>query len=159
MRLSPEANAAQAVPSQSRFVAVRPARWPLVRFALHYGEMVAVMFVGMGVFAGALAVAGAALGFGLDDVESGAPASFLAGMGVSMTVPMVAWMRFRGHSAAANRAMAISMIAPTVAVLALLAAGFVSDSGTLLEIQHIAMFPGMLAAMLLHRSEYTHRAH
>jgi hypothetical protein len=157
MGLSTEAYAAQGVPPRStaRGTVSRSA----VRFALHYAEMVAVMFIGMGVFAAALAAMGAAAGYGLDDVESALPAAFLAGMGFSMTAPMVAWMRFRGHSAAANRDMAISMVAPTAVVLVLLAAGFVGDVGTLLEIQHIAMFPGMLAAMLLHRSEYTHPAH
>jgi hypothetical protein len=69
---------------------------------------------------------------------------------------MVWWMRRRGHSRAANGAMAMSMIAPTVAVIVLLAAGALTDVGVALEIQHIVMFPGMLVAMLPYRNEYTH---
>jgi len=127
-----------------------------VRFVLHYGEMMLVMFTGMGVGALALALVAAATGYGYSDLKADAPALVLAGMGVSMTAPMVWWMRRRGHSWAANRAMAISMIAPTVAAIVLLAVDAVADVGIALEIQHIVMFPGMFVAMLLYRGEYTH---
>jgi hypothetical protein len=64
-------------------------------------------------------------------------------MGFSMTAPMVGWMRFRGHTWPANRAMATSMIAPTLAAIALLAAGAATDLHGALMIQHVAMFPAM----------------
>ena len=129
-------------------------RHPAVRFALHYLEMVAVMFAGMGILGGALLLIAAALGFGVSEIRENAPAAFLAGMGVSMTVPMVWWMRFRGHSWPASTAMGWSMVLPTVATIALLAAGG-SDLHGALMIQHVAMFPAMLGAMLLHRDEFT----
>jgi len=134
----------------------RAARSAPVRFLLHYGEMMLVMSTGMGAGALALVLVGVATGYGYSDLKADAPALVLAGMGVSMTAPMVWWMRRRGHSWAANRAMAISMIAPTVAAIVLLAMGAVADVAVALEVQHIVMFPGMFVAMLLYRGEYTH---
>ena len=126
-----------------------PSIRPILRFGLHYGVMVGVMFAGMGLFAGLLAVSGYEL-----SVE--APALFLAGMGASMTAPMIWFMRRRGHSPAANRAMALSMILPTVGVLGLLAASSNTDVHELMGLEHMAMLPAMLVAMLPYRREYTH---
>ena len=73
-----------------------------------------------------------------------------------MTVPMVAWMRYRGHGWPASAEMAASMFLPTFGVIALaLERASSSDIGTLLLIEHVAMLPSMLVAMLLRRDEYT----
>ena len=133
------------------------ARRPAVRFGLHYLEMVAVMLTGMGVLGGALLLVAAAFGFGASEISDGAPAVFLAGMGLSMTAPMVWWMRRRGHSNAANAAMAASMVITTIVAIAMLPAG--ADLHASLTLQHTAMLPAMLGAMLLHRGEYTGHAH
>jgi hypothetical protein len=77
-------------------------------------------------------------------------------MGLSMIAPMVWWMYFRGHSWEANRAMALAMIPPTAATRLFLATGALTDLDRLLHIQHVAMFPAMLMAMLPFRAEYTH---
>jgi flagellar biosynthetic protein FliP len=128
----------------------------MLRLIGHYLEMVAVMLLGMlvlgGAALGALALAGVSSGELTDD----APAVYLTGMGASMVVPMVWWMRRRGHSAAANSEMAWAMIAPTLLVLALLAAGVNADVHSLMGIQHFVMFPAMFAVMLLRRDEYAH---
>ena len=47
------------------------------------------------------------------------------------------------------------MFVPSVAAIALLWGGLADDPDTLLAIQHVGMFPSMLAVMLLRRSEYT----
>ena len=118
------------------------------QFARHYVEMVVVMFVGMGVlFAPASVV--------VDTERAGA---MLGVMAVTMTAPMVAWMRLRGHRWQPTLEMAAAMIVPTLGVLAMLAAG-VNDLGVLLGIEHVAMLAGMLAAMLARRDEYMHHAH
>ena len=125
-----------------------------LHFIRHYAEMVAAMFLGMGVlFAPALVALGAA-GVSSAELRSDAPALLLLGMGVAMTVPMVAWMRYRGHGWAATHEMAASMVIPTAGVIALLGAGLVDDVGTLLMVEHVVMLPGMLIAMLLRRAEY-----
>jgi hypothetical protein len=115
------------------------------RFALHYLEMVVVMVVGMEVL-------GAAVGL-VADVKGTGP--MLIEMGVNMTVPMVAWMRFRGHAWRPCLEMGASMVLPTLATLALLAAAVVEGAGALMLILHAVMLPAMLVAMLLRRDEYS----
>jgi hypothetical protein len=126
-----------------------------LQFLLHYLEMLAVMVAGMVVLGSALVLIASAMGFGYSELETDAPALVLAGMAFSMTAPMVWWMRRRGHSRVATRAMAIAMIAPSAAAIALLA-GAVGDLDALLGVQHVAMLPAMAVAMLLHRGEYMH---
>jgi hypothetical protein len=82
------------------------------------------------------------------------PAMMLFSMGVTMTVPMIAWMRFRGHAWRPTNEMAASMLIPTFAAMALAAAG-VMNGGALMGIEHVAMLAGMLIAMLLRRDEYS----
>jgi hypothetical protein len=125
-------------------------------FIRHYAEMVAAMFLGMGVlFAPAMVGLGAA-GVSSAELRSDAPALLLLGMGLTMTVPMVAWMRYRGHGWGASNEMVASMLIPTAGVIALLGAGLVADIGALLMIEHVVMLPSMLVAMLLRREEYSH---
>ena len=127
-------------------------------FIRHYVEMLVAMFVGMGVlFVPALLALGAA-GMSSAELHSDAPALMLLGMGITMTVPMVAWMRYRGHGWRASNEMAASMMLPTAGVIALLGAG-AAGFGTLMAIEHVVMLPAMLVAMLLRREEYSHAAH
>jgi hypothetical protein len=125
-------------------------------FFRHYVEMILVMLVGMFVLGGALLAAATVLGFGRTELEAEAPGLLLAGMGFSMTAPMVWWMHRRGHSWPANRAMATAMIAPTAATIVLLAMGTVTDLHSLFMIEHVAMGPAMLVAMVPFRGEFTH---
>lgn len=124
-------------------------------FGRHYAEMVVAMFAGMvllGIPAGwALRLAGTSTAQLTDD----APAAMLLGMAVTMTVPMVAWMRHRGHGWRLGAEMAASMVLPTFAAIGLLGAGVMTDVGTLVAVEHVAMLLGMLAAMLLRLDEYT----
>src|SRR5688500_14479324 len=105
-------------------------------FLRHYGEMVVVMLIGMGV----LTVAADVL-FGADSLQKDAPAAALGLMGLYMTTTMVAWMMYRGHGLAANLEMAASMIVPTLFAIGLLALGAVTDYHALMGIQHMIMFP------------------
>ena len=74
----------------------------------------------------------AAFGSGSSEVTDNAPALMLLGMAVTMTAPMVAWMRYRGLGRRANVEMAASMVLPTFAAILLLAVGVMTDIGTLL---------------------------
>jgi hypothetical protein len=76
-----------------------------------------------------------------------------------MVVPMVAWMRFRGHGWRANGEMSLSMVLPTLGVIALLSADVVENVGALLVAEHVVMLLAMLGAMLLRPSEYMGHAH
>ena len=82
------------------------------------------------------------------------PTMMLFSMAIRMTVPMVAWMRYRGHAWRPNHEMAASMIVPTIAVMALLWTGLANGVGTLMVAEHMAMLTCMLFAMLLCWDEY-----
>ena len=122
-------------------------------FLRHYGEMVLAMFLGM-------AVLGLPADWAMRSVGADADAWMFVEMATTMTVPMVGWMAYRGHGTRANAEMSASMFVPTFAVIGLLGVELVTDIGTLLVIEHVAMLAGMLVAMLLRASEYTgHHAH
>jgi hypothetical protein len=136
---------------------VSPANRHFIR---HYVEMVVAMFAGMLV----LGVPGEgalwAIGTSTSDLKVDAPALVFLGMAVIMTVPMVAWMRYRGHSWRPCGEMAASMFLPTFGVMAVMGAGIVEDFMTLMSVEHVVMLPSMLVAMLLRRDEYSgHHAH
>jgi hypothetical protein len=131
-----------------------------LHFIRHYVEMVVAMFLGMFVLGGAFAVALGTLGIDVGDWQTDAPELLLLGMAFTMSVPMVTWMRHRGHRWAPAWEMTAAMFAPSAAAIALLWAGAVDDGHALLMFQHVAMFPAMLAVMLLRLGEYTrHPAH
>lgn len=119
---------------------------PARRFLRHYLEMVAAMVLGM-------VVLGLAARAVVD--TSGRPALMLGEMAVTMTLPMVAWMRVRGHGWRACAEMSASMVLPAVGVLALLGSGLVTGSAALMTIEHSVMFPAMFAVMVWRREEYS----
>jgi hypothetical protein len=119
-------------------------------FVRHYLEMVAVMVVGMMVLGGMSEL--------LLDLPDEAAVT-LVEMAIAMTVPMVAWMRFRGHGWRVCNEMAAAMLLPAAGALLVLAAGLVEDEMTLLVFEHVAMFVGMLLAMLFRYEEYAGHHH
>ena len=121
------------------------ARFNLNHFVRHYLEMVLAMAAGMAVYG--MLFRGNLLSRSLTDE---------AMMGLFMTVPMVAWMRYRGHNWRQSAEMAVAMLAPAAAVV-VVAAGLpgVSDRAVMLG-SHAAMLLGMLALMVARRSEYGH---
>jgi RND superfamily putative drug exporter len=123
----------------------RPAR--LGHFARHYGEMVLAMVAGMVV-----------LGPPIGAISGHADLVMLANMGVSMTLPMVAWMRYRGHDWRSTLEMAASMIVPTLAALAVLGAGAVEDAGAVMVAEHLVMLLAMAGVMLAQANRSGRRA-
>lgn len=129
----------------------------MLTFLRHYAEMVAAMLLGMFVLGSILAALLSVVGIDVMDWPDDAPALALLGMAFTMSVPMAAWMRYRRHAWAPTCEMVAAMFVPSLAAVALLAAGLVEDMDVLFAIQHIAMFPSMLIAMLLRRGEYSGR--
>jgi hypothetical protein len=125
-------------------------------FIRHYLEMVVAMFAGMVVLGIPAGWAMGAAGTSWAELHTDAPALMLLGMAVTMTVPMVGWMAYRGHGWRANTEMSASMFLPTFAVIGLLWGGLVEDIGVLLVVEHVAMLLGMLGVMLARPAEYTH---
>jgi hypothetical protein len=119
-------------------------------FVRHYLEMVAAMLVGMMVLGGL-----SELFLDLPDET----AVTLVEMAIAMTVPMVAWMRFRGHRWRVCNEMAAAMLLPAAGALLVLAAGLVEDEMTLLVFEHVAMFVAMFVAMLFRLDEYAGHGH
>ena len=136
-----------ASPHRRGGVSISPAT---KRFLLHYLEMVAVMIVGM-------IVLGAASDALLDLPDD--PAVNIVEMAIAMTLPMVAWMRFRGHGWRPSIEMAAAMIVPAAVALLLWGTQVVEDEMLLMTFEHTAMFVGMFVAMLLRRDEYTGHHH
>jgi glyoxylate carboligase len=120
------------------------------RFSLHYLEMVVAMIVGMIVLGGASEA--------LLDLPDETAVN-LVEMAIAMTAPMVVWMRFRGHSWRLCNEMAAAMLVPAAGALIALGTGIVTDEMSLLVFEHVAMFVGMLLAMLLRFDEYAGHHH
>jgi hypothetical protein len=89
------------------------------RFVRHYVEMVIAMFLGMAVLMPPAGWALSAVDTSWFELHTSAPALMLLGMAVTMTVPMVGWMRYRGHGWRANLEMSASMLLPALAVMTL----------------------------------------
>jgi hypothetical protein len=128
-------------------------------FLWHYVEMVIAMYAGMAIIGLSLQGLLSAMEIETATWEQTVPALLLLEMAVIMTAPMMAWMRFRGHSWRASWEMGASMFVPTFGAIALLATGIVTDYHSLMGIEHLAMFPSMLAAMLLRPEEYAGHDH
>ena len=119
-------------------------------FLGHFAGMFVAMMVGMPLFGMPLrALQGALLG----PSSVGIPELRALGMAISMTVAMVAWMRFRGHSWRPSIEMGAAMIVPTLALFPLSWAGLIAARG-LSGLAMALMLPAMLLAMLYRRSEY-----
>jgi len=126
-----------------------------MHFVRHYTEMVVAMFAGMFVLGVPLAALLGLVGVDVSTWRADGRELLLLGMAFTMSVPMAAWMRHRGHGWAPVWEMTASMFVPSFAAIGLLWIASVEDTGTLLFIQHVGMFPSMLAVMLLRLDEYT----
>jgi hypothetical protein len=124
-------------------------------FLRHLLEMVVVMMLGMCLLGGAfreLHVLVFGSGFAAAWREHAGLAAF--GMAFSMTVPMVLWMRYRGHTWERGGEMALAMNLPVLPVLGLYVFDVVGFDGVL-ALQMTLMIPAMLAAMLYRKEEYS----
>jgi len=122
-------------------------------FARHYVEMVVVMLVGMGVLAlPARWVTDAVL----PAVDGADPTLMLARMAATMTLPMVPWMRWRGHGWQPCLEMVGAMIVPAIGVIALLELGVLEAVWLLMTLEHVAMFIAMFIVMIARPDEYSH---
>jgi hypothetical protein len=126
------------------------------RFARHILEMIAAMMVGMMILGAAVGAWGEPPGYSNPLVEYGL-------MGASMSVSMVAWMRFRGHAWLDGLEMTAAMLVPMFAVVIPFWLGAVGEapgqSGhALMTLAHAAMIGGMVALMIYRRDHYTHGA-
>jgi flagellar biosynthetic protein FliP len=125
------------------------------RFLRHALEMTGAMVLGMVVLGMAFRQLHIALfGTGFDDAwhEHAELAAFA--MAFNMTLPMVAWMRYRGHSWERGGEMAAAMFLPALPLLVLLWVSLMS-AHWVLPLQMVLMLPSMILAMLYRVDEYS----
>jgi hypothetical protein len=125
----------------------------ILRFLRHFGEMVLAMLLGMGVFG----VVNSAILIPMGFVYLSAslfPEAYAASMAVSMTIPMVAWMRIRKHAWRLSAEMAGAMIVPSVLLIAICLIGLLPHT-VVVPGTHLLMLPAMLGAMLYRWRDYT----
>jgi hypothetical protein len=116
------------------------SRRPVLAFALHYGEMVIAMIVGM--------VALAPLWHSAWPGYADRPDTMALAMATDMTVAMAGWMAVRGHGRRGIALMSGAMCVP-FAVLALPYWAGVMPGSWLVPLGHVIMLPLMAVAMLL----------
>lgn len=132
--------------------------YPVGRFALHYLEMCGVMCVGAIVLS--VLFFGAAGLLGYTDLPNQAPALSVLVVAVNLSLPMAAWMRFRGMGWRPTLEMSGSTMVTGLLLIAAYWLGIV-DKGSLVDVQTSLACPLMLAVMLLHFPLYSghHEAH
>lgn len=125
------------------------------RFWRHYAEMVVAMFVGMPIYG--ILFHSPLDPFGLRDTLFDRPYLSETLMLVAMSIPMAAYMVWRGHRTERTVEMVAGMAIPALAVIWLTSTEAVElfSLVTLSLWSHLAMLLGMLGAMLLRRDEYS----
>jgi hypothetical protein len=130
------------------------------RFVLHYVEMCAVMCLG-GLVLSVLFFGAAGL-LGYTDLPQQFPELSVLVIAINLSVPMAAWMRFRGM----DWQPTLEMAGSTMVVGLLLIAAYWLDiipESSLVDVQTSLACPVMLAVMLfrfrLYSRHHGHRAH
>jgi len=134
---------------------------PTRRFIGHALEMTVAMMLGMVVLGIAFRQLHVLLfGNGFSAAWDDHVVLAASAMAFNMTVPMVLWMRYRGHTWERGGEMAMGMNLPLLLALLLYWLDAIPAEGVL-GMQMMLMIPGMLAAMLYRKDEYTtpHLAH
>lgn len=131
-----------AAPERSRV----PAAKPVGRFLLHLAEMCVVM-CGSGIILSVIFFEGA-VALGYANLPQTAPELSVLVIAVNLSVPMAAWMRYRGMAWQPTLEMAIPTMATGLLLIAAYRLGLVA-AGSLIEIQTSLACPVMLAVMLL----------
>ena len=125
----------------------------LAHFLRHVFEMVLAMMVGM--FAGGVIFV-TATGISAEDAIENHSVVWVSVMAFSMTAPMVAWMRYRGHGRTVCLEMAVAMIAPAVPLCILRVADVVS--GGVCGAYCLLSLVAMIGVMVYRRDYYSHEA-
>jgi len=154
-KINPPTSPSAAQPRDPALRSDEP-RGPRVRtFLRHYAEMVVAMLLGMFVLGAVLAVPLEAAGIDVSSWDKEAPELLLLSMAFTMTVPMVAWMRHRGHRWAPCWEMTAAMFVPAFLAIGLLWAEVSTNVHGLMGIEHTVMFTAMFGLMLLRWREYS----
>ena len=140
--------------SQPHSHVVAPGRASATRHWLrHLIEMIVAMYVGMMVFGGLLGIVLIAAGTSFSEASETAPAAMALALMFNMTVPMLAWMRHRGHERARIVEMAIAMAGVAAVTLALLWASAIENTAVC-GVECTLMIVATVGVMTVRRREY-----
>jgi flagellar biosynthetic protein FliP len=129
------------------------------RFVRHATEMTVAMMLGMCVLGAVFRqVHLAVFGTGFEQAWHQHPELTSLAMAFNMTVPMVAWMHYRGHSWQRGGEMAAAMFMPAIVLIPMFWLGAV-PAAAVLPMEMAAMMPAMIGAMLIRHNDYTAPAH
>ena len=144
MRVLPNTKPTESAPARDGPVlaAARPAG----RFLLHYVEMCVVMCAS-GILLSVLFFQ-SAVWLGYTDLPRTAPELSVLVIAINLSVPMAAWMRFRGMDRRPTLEMAGATMSTGLLLIVAYWLGIVAKS-SLIEIQTSLACPVMLAVMLL----------
>jgi len=141
---------------------------PVGHFLRHLGEMILAMMAGMVAGAAVLVLifstvlASTVRGMSQVEVLNQFAVLVCLVMAVAMTVPMVAWMRFRGMEWRPTLEMAAAMAIPLVPIFGLLGLQLIPGARAC-GLYCAVMIPAMVVAMLFRLDLYTgrmgHHAH
>lgn len=121
------------------------------RFTLHFLEMVVVMMVGMMPYHALIR----ALPPEYAVWFARGTTLYRLGMALSMALPMLPWMKVRGHGWRSGAEMALAMLAPTAVVLLLCWLGLDQGQPWVRNADGPGMLLAMLGLMLCRREHYT----
>jgi hypothetical protein len=139
----------------------QPPNKKALRFIGHVFQMLIVMMLGMCVLGGAFGgLHDLLFGSGFADAWRDHVLLAAFAMAFNMTVPMVLWMRYCGHSWERGGEMAVAMNLPVVPLLVLNGLGAI-PAAAVLGLQMVLMIPAMVGAMLYRKEEYVapHASH
>ena len=145
-----------------------PSVGPVGHFLRHLGEMILAMLVGMVAGAAVLVLifstvlAATIRGMPQVEVLNQFAVLICLVMAVGMTVPMLAWMRFRGMEWRPIAEMAAAMLVPLVPIFGLLGLQLIPGARAC-GLYCVVMIPAMIVPMLFRLDLYTgrmgHHAH
>ena len=119
------------------------------RFLRHGFAMLVAMVLGMAAY---VAVVGALYG-DVEEARVAQPELYALGMAAAMSIPMVVWMRRRGHDWAVCNEMVTAMALPYAVFILCYWVGGLS-AASICPLSCALMLPAMAAAMLYRVDEY-----
>jgi hypothetical protein len=129
-------------------------RRPLGSFLRHLVEMTLAMMLGMFVYGALVGTIAGAAGSSFETIRVGRPELFVLGMAFSMSVPMVAWMRYRAHTWRSSAEMTAAMFVPALALILCYRLNGIA-AGSVCPLACATMIPAMIVAMLYRLDVYT----
>ena len=140
---------------ETQSVVHQPQGRSMWRFLRHLLEMIVVMALGMCVLGGAWGAFHEVV-FGTAFADAWRDYVVLAGfaMAFNMTLPMVLWMRHRGHGWERIGEMTAAMNLPLLPLLAFYSLDVI-PAQAVLGLQMMLMVPAMVLAMLYRKEEYS----